>query len=295
MTKFDVFFLGTSAGIPSVDRNMPSIAIKWNGKVYLFDAGEGCQKQLMKYKVGYGSIENIFITHLHLDHFLGYFGLVETLRMTTDKEYSGLNVYAPKGFSSLLFNNWEFVKINKIRQGPLYEGNEISITAFRTKHVGLSFGFVILEKDKVKFDAKKAKKLGIVGKMFSSLEKKGEIKVNNKIVKLEEVSRIVSGRKIVYTGDTAYSENTVEYSKNADLLIHECTFDEDMQEHAKKTNHSTVIDAAKVAAKAKVKTLVLTHISARYKEEDLEKFVLNAKKYFKGKIVVAHDGMKMEL
>ena len=71
MAKFDVFFLGTSAGIPSLQRSMPCIAIRANGKVYLFDVGECCQRQLMKYRVGYGSISAIFISHLHLDHFLG--------------------------------------------------------------------------------------------------------------------------------------------------------------------------------------------------------------------------------
>ncbi len=291
--RFELFFLGTSAGIPSKQRNMPCIALRFDGNVLLFDVGECCQKQLMKYKVGYGSIRNIFITHLHLDHFLGVFGLIETLRMTTDAPYEELNIYAPKGFSELLINKWDFVKIHKIKQKEIKRFRDVRVSAFRTKHKVRSYGFVIEEEDRIKFDREKAESLGIKGRMFREIEKKGELTLEGRKIYLDEISRRVKGRKIVYTGDTMYSENTVKFSKGADILIHESTFREDKEKEAKEASHSTVRDAALVAQKAEVKKLVLNHISARYKEtKELEE---EAKKYFKGEVIVAYDGLYLSI
>ena len=293
--RFEIFFLGTSAGIPSKNRNMPCIAIRFDGYVYLFDVGECCQKQLIKYKVGYGSIRNIFITHTHMDHFLGVYGLIETLRMTTDIKFEELNIHAPKGFSELLLNRWDFINVEKIRQGTIKRIKDVEIKAFKTKHNGRSYGFVVEEKERIKFDVKKAEYFGIKGKMFRRIEEKGELIIKGRKIKLEEISKKIKGRKIVYTGDTAYCENTIRFAKDSDILIHEATFEEALEEEARKTAHSTTKDAAIIAEKANVKTLVLTHISARYKEEDEEKLKKEAEKYFSGKVVVAKDGLKIEI
>lgn len=291
--KVELFFLGTSAGIPSVERSMPCIAIRYNGEVILWDAGECCQRRLMEEKVGYGSISSIFISHLHLDHFLGVFGLIETLRMTTDKEE--LKIFAPKGFEDLLFNKWDFLKIEELKVGKVYEGRGFSISAFPVNHEGEAFGFIFTEKDKRKFYAEKAKALGIEGPMFSEIEKKGKLEVNGRVVRLEEISYIKPGRKVAYTGDTRYEEGIVKYIKEVDVLIHDATFDESLQEEAMERGHSTVRDAALIAKKAKVKTLVLTHISSRYKEDHIHMLLEQAKKYFKGNIIVAYDGFKLEI
>ena len=293
--KFEIFFLGTSAGVPSVERNMPCIAVRANGNVYLFDAGECCQKQLMKYKVGYGSIRNIFISHLHLDHFLGIYGLIETLRMTTDIKFEKLNIFAPKGFSSLLINKWDFLNIQKIRQGKLIKEYDIEIGAFKTKHVKNSYGFYIKEEDRIKFNAEKAHSLGIRGELFRKIKERGSLTINGREVLLEEISYKIRGRKIVYTGDTMYSENTIKFSEGADVLIHEATFDESLREDALKSSHSTVKDAALIAKKAGVRTLVLTHISARYKKENSNLLIEEAKKYYDGDILVAYDGMILKI
>lgn len=294
--SIEIYFLGTSSGLPSVERGMPSIALRKNGKVYLFDAGENCQRQLMKHKTGYGSIEAIFISHLHLDHFLGIFGLIETLRMTTEKKYSELKIFAPKGFEKLLFNNWKFLKIKELKQGVIYKEQDLEVKCFKVKHIGDSYGFVFEEGKRRKFNAEKAHKLGIKGELFSKIQEKKSIALNGKRIKLSEVSNEINGKKIVYTGDTAYSENTVKFAKNADVLIHEATFGEENTEKAVERNHSTVKDAATIAKKANVKTLVLTHISARYKDEkDIQMLVEQAKKYFSGKIIIAYDGMKLEI
>ena len=277
---------------------MPCIALRWKGNVYLFDVGECCQRQLMKYRVGYGSIKAIFISHLHLDHFLGIFGLVETLRINANLER--LFVFSPKGFSKLSLSQfyeekWDFVELKRIRQGKIFEHEELTFTAFRTEHIIPSYGFVVQEKDRIKFNEKKAKALGIKGRMFSLIKERGKLKVNGRIVRIEEIARRVRGRKIVYSSDTAYNENIIKFAKDADVAIFDSTFGEEKQELARALGHSTTKDAAMMAKKAGVKMLVLNHISARYKKEDEEILKKQAEKYFDGKVVVARDGLKIEI
>ncbi len=291
--KFEIIFLGTSAGVPSPTRSMPCLGIKVNGELLLFDVGECCQRNMMKYKVGYGSVRNIFISHLHLDHFLGIFGLIETLRMTVDPEQ--LNIFAPAGFRNLLINDWEFLRIKRIKQGLLYKNKDVSVIAFKTKHTEKSYGFVIEEEDRIKFIKEKAEKLGVKGPLYSLIKEKGEIEVEGKKVSLGEISYKVKGRKIVYTSDTMYSENTIKFAKDADVLIHEATFSKELKEQAKETKHSTTEDAAKIAKKANVKCLILNHISARYKEEELRELEKEAKEIFEGKVLIAYDGMRIRL
>ena len=288
----ELFFLGTSAGIPSKERSMPCIAFRHNGVVILFDVGECCQRQLMKYKVGFGKIRNVFISHLHLDHFLGVFGLIETLRLCTNVSNEIFNIYSPNDFRKLLYNRWPFIKCHRLKNNTTVKFNGFSVKAFRVKHEQEAFGFVIKEDDKIKFLEEKAKELEIKGEMFKTLLEKGKVKTNGKTVKLSDVSYVKKGRKIVYSGDTAYSENVVKESMDADVLIHEATFDEQKEKEAKATMHSTVKDAAIIAEKARVKTLVLTHISSRYKNEE-ETFINQAKKYYKGNVIIAYDGMKV--
>ncbi len=288
----DIYFLGTSSGIPSVYRGMPCIALRWQGEVILWDVGECCQRALMKHKVGYGSIRNIFISHLHLDHFLGIYGLIETLRMTT--HIDSLNVFAPSRFKELLINKWPFIKLKRLRESTLLRGKDFTISAFKVKHVKGSYGFVFKQDDKIKFYKEKARKLGLKGKMFREIQEKGSLNINGRVVELKDISYVKKGIKIVYSGDTAFSQNLVRHAKNADLLIHEATFDESLEEEARETNHSTVKDAALAASKANVKHLVLTHISGRYKDDD-SLYLAQAEKYFKGKITVAYDGLKITL
>lgn len=281
----EVIFIGTSAGVPSKDRGMPSIAIHAN-ELLLFDCGEGTQRQMMKFKVPYGSVNAIFITHPHLDHYLGVFGLMETIKLTLP--HKTVKIFSPEGLDLSKKN----VELRTVKKGKLYENKEFEIHAFPVKHVANSFGFIIQEKDRVKFDEKKAKSLGIVGRMFKEIQEKGSLKIGKKLIKLKDITWIKKGRKIVYTGDTEYCKEVLEAAKDADLLIHDCSFSSQFDEDAEKRNHSTSEDAARVAKKAKVKQLILTHISARYK--DASQLLQEATKVFKNTII-AEDGAHIKL
>ncbi len=281
----DITFIGTSAGVPSKDRGMPSIAIHAN-ELFLFDCGEGTQRQMMKFGVPYGSVNTIFITHPHLDHYLGVFGLLETIKLTLP--HKSIKIFSPEGLDLSKKN----VELRTVKKGKLYENKEFEIHAFPVKHVANSFGFIIQEKDRIKFDEKKAKALGVIGPMFRKIQEKGSLKIGKKTIKLKEITWIKNGRKIVYTGDTEYCKEVIEAAKDADLLIHDCSFSSQFDKEAEHRNHSTSEDAARVAKKAKVKQLILTHISSRY--QDASQLLGEATKVFKN-TMIAEDGLRIHI
>ncbi len=287
---FKLTFLGTSASIPTVDRGMPSIALRGK-ELYLWDCGEGAQRQMMKYKVGFGSIKGIFLTHLHLDHFLGIFGLIETLRLSTSFAQP-LKIFAPKKFKELLINRWDFLDVQEMKQGLLLKDQEAAISAFKVRHAKESFGLVYKEHDRVKFHEEKAHKLGLKGPMFREIQEKGYVMAGKKRIELEDVSWVKQGLKIVYTGDCLPSRSTVEAAKGADVLIHDATFAKEFEKEAQERNHSTAEQAAEVAKQAGTKRLILTHISGRYK--DTAELLKEAQAIFPN-TSVAEDGMSIEL
>lgn len=288
----EVTFIGTSGSIPTTERGMPALSVKYESELLLYDCGEGTQRQMMRYKVGFGSINAIFITHPHLDHYVGLFGLLETLNLSSPKP-KPLKLFLPSVMGDPFTERHKFVGLDRTKKGLLYEGKGFRVSAFRVKHCKDAFGFVFEEDEKIKFHEKKAKGLGIKGRMFSQIQKKGHIIVNNNRIELDEVTWSKPGRRIVYSGDCPYCESTVEAAKGADLLVHEGTFDHSKADEAKQRGHSTVEDAARVAKDAGVKRLAITHISPRYSDE-ADELLKEAKKIFPD-TVIAKDGMKIKL
>ncbi len=290
-----ITILGSSAAMPSPERNLPGIAIKYNGKVYLFDCGEGSQRQMMKYHVGYGSVKGIFVSHLHPDHYLGIAGLLYTLDMNGRTEE--LIIKGPAGFARNITNLMngklpKFVRLEEYKEGIIYEEKEFQITAIRVKHNGNAHAFIFEEKPKVKFYEDKAKSLGIRGRLFREIQEKGELEINGNRVSLEEVTWIKKGRKIAYSGDTLYCEKFVESAKECDLMIHDGTFRESEREDAYEKMHATVRDAALAAKNSSAKKLIITHISPRYKDPGV--LLKEAKEVFE-ESYIAEDGMNIEI
>ncbi|MGB9703453.1 MAG: ribonuclease Z [Candidatus Micrarchaeia archaeon] len=290
----EVFILGSSCAIPTVERNLPSVAIRHLGKIYLFDCGEGTQREMLKNNLNIAKVKAIFISHMHADHFIGVGGLIRTLALTT----SGFEIKIFSPFPMLIKNFLSFaqastnIEIKKIKEGKVFEEKDFEVFAFKLKHTISTYGFVFKEKDKIKFKKEKANKLGIKGKMFKELLEKRSIKVGNKTIKLEEVSYVKKGKKIAYVADTSFLPKIVDFVKDSDLLIHEATYSKNEEELAKKRKHSTAEDAAKIAKLARVKKLLLFHISNRYRDPKiLEK---EARKIFKNSFL-AYDGMKIEI
>jgi ribonuclease Z len=184
------------------------------------------------------------------------------------------------------------IYIKEIDESFCLKNEKFKISAFRTNHNVRSIGYVFQENDSWNFNKEKADKLGIKGRMFRKLEREKEILIGRKKVRLEDVTKPKRGAKLVYTGDTTPCEEALLASKGADLLIHDGTFSEEHKKEAAEKMHSTVVQAAELAKKAKAKQLVLVHLSNRYKDASLlEK---EAKKVFKNS-KVAFDGMEISI
>ncbi len=290
--------LGSSGSLPTPKSNPSCFAVKWGG-VYLFDCSEGCQRQLMKYGVSYAGVNAIFISHLHADHFLGVFGLVQTLNFIGRRET--LYIYGPIGtkkFFSTVFAikelqpDFEIIVTDvEASKKSFYENELFSVKAFEVKHnAPHSIGFVLQGNSYRRFDLEKCKKLGVQGRDFTELQQKGTLEKNGKTLKFEQVTYAQGGKKIVYTGDTMQCASIASNAKNADLLVHDACFLEKDKSRAKEKMHCTSLDAGKNAKKAKVKKLLLTHFSNRY--ENLNELLEEAKSVF-GNTELAEKGKEI--
>jgi ribonuclease Z len=275
----ELVFLGTSSAIPSKHRNHPSIALKAFGNVILFDCGEGTQRQLAIAKISPMKIDKIFISHLHGDHILGLPGLIQSMDFRGREET--LAIYGPKGIKQVgnaIFNlgycSIGFsIEFHEITEGLIVDNPEYLIRATKTNHNIYNLAYSLTEKKKPRFLREKAIELGVnPGPDFGKLHNGNEVKVGDKIIKPEQVlGEERAGVKIVYSGDTKPNKNLVKLAKDADLLIHEGTYDESDKDKATGNFHSTAKQAAEIAKEANVKYLILTHISTRYKTVDLLK------------------------
>jgi len=257
----------------------------------------------MQSKVSFHKKLKVFLTHLHGDHVLGLPGVLQTMALMDRKE--PVQVYGPVGIKDFLVCTKETlnfgltfpVEINEIlSEGTLVDEEHYSLVAAKSNHAVESYAYAFVEKPRPgRFYPKKAQALGIpVGEMWSKLQSGNTIKLpDGKVVKPSDVMGPPrSGRKIVYTGDTGPFDGFAEFAADADLVIHESTFDDTLAEKAALDGHSTPSQAAADAKAAGAKQLVLTHISARYPDATL--LLEQAKKVF-ANTLVAEDFMELEL
>lgn len=269
-------FLGTSSSRPTVNRNVSCIAVQREGELFLLDCGEGSQRQMMRYGVGFG-VRDVFITHTHADHFLGLTGLVRTMSLQGRQE--ALRVWGPSGSRETLETALSLggdrllfpLAVGELGPGEAVSLGDYRIEAFATEHTASSVGYALIERERLgRFDAERARQLGVPeGPLFGRLHRGEPVALGDgRTVRPEEVVGAPRpGRVVVYTGDTRPSARTVEVARGADLLVHEATFGEEERARALETRHSTAREAAEVAVRAGARSLVLTHLSARYSEQ----------------------------
>ena len=274
MTQLQLIFLGTGGSWPTVKRNVSAIAVKRGGEVILFDCGEGTQRQLQKSEISYMQIQKIFITHFHGDHFLGLPGLIQTMQLNDRKE--PLHIFGPKGLKQLLdqilhlgyFKPSYIIHAHEITPDKTLKFSEYTINVLSVSHGVPTYAYAIHEHQRPgKFNKPKALELGIPeGPLFNKLQKGNNITLDDGTIITPDtiLGPPRPGRKIVISGDTRYLDEMISFSKHADVLIHEGTFDSSLNDIAYQYGHSTVTDAASIAKKAAVKTLYITHISPRY-------------------------------
>jgi ribonuclease Z len=263
-----LFFAGTAGSVPTPKRGLPALLLRAGGERILLDCGEGTQHQLLR-SIGLPDVDAIFITHLHLDHWLGLPGMIKTFDMR-DRERQ-LDVFGPPGTAALFHQILRPVigrtkyplDVVELEHHEEVGFEDFVIASFPVNHRVEAYGYAFVEDDRPgRFDVDAAKALGVTeGPDFGRLQR-GET-VNG--VRPEQVmGSDRPGRRIVYTGDTSPVQSVEVYAAGADLLVHEATFCEDEKARARETGHSTARQAAQTALDAGVKLLALTHLSTRY-------------------------------
>lgn len=296
----ELVFLGTSSAIPTSHRNHSAVALKAFGEIFLFDCGEGTQLQMSKAKISPMKINNIFITHFHGDHILGLPGIIQSMAFRGRK--NPLHIFGPKGLVEMvnIIRNFGYfsltfeIYMHEIDDGIILEEENYRISCSKMNHTVLNFAYSVYEKRRPKFIREKAIALGVIpGPDFGKLQQGNPVKVGDTLIQPEQVlGEERKGLKIVYSGDTTPSEDMVKFAKDADLLIHESTFEGDYGDKAYEMGHSTSVQAAEIAKKANVKQLILTHVSTRYKKSDI--LETEAKEIFENS-TVAEDFMEIEV
>jgi len=301
--SLSVTFLGTSGSVPTPKRALPAIAIQRKDELILFDCGEGLQRQMIQANIGFHRKTKVFVTHMHGDHVLGLPGLLQTMSLL-ERERK-LDIYGPvgiKAFVKAIKETVQFVLTFPVNtyeiedEGTVCGEKEYEIYATWVEHVIPSLAYALVEKPRPgRFLPEKAKRLGVEeGPLWAKLQRGESVRLSDeRVIKSEEVtSSPRPGRKIVYTGDTKPTENLAQFAEDADLLIHDATFDDELFERAQEDGHSTPSQAAETAKRARVKWLILTHLSARYRDASV--LLEQAKKIF-SKVDVAEDFMKIDI
>ena len=262
-----LFFAGTAGSVPTARRGMPAILLRAGGERILLDCGEGTQQQLLR-SAGLPELDAIFITHFHLDHWLGLVGMLKTFDLRAREQ--PLAIHGPPGLKALFATLRPIVgrtgyPLSLVELEPYEEVrfDGYSIGAFPVRHRVEAYGFAFVEDDRPgRFDADAARALGVAeGPDFGRLQR-GETVGG---VRPEQVvGEDRPGRRIIYSGDTAPCQAVEVLADGADVLIHEATFLSDDRARARETGHSTAAQAAEIARDAGVRLLALTHLSTRY-------------------------------
>lgn len=287
MSALSVTFLGTSAAVPTASRNLSGIFLKRGSEAFLFDCGEGTQRQMIRFGTGF-TLDAIFFTHFHADHYLGIIGMLRTFAMqhVPRRAPSGeltdpapLRLYGPPPAATLLPHVIRLgvegapypVEIVEIEPGAVIPGDGYHVQAFATEHRAPSVGYAIVEDPRPgRFDVARARALGVPdGPLFGQLQRGETVTIGGgRAVRPEEVlGPARPGRRVVLSGDTRPTEATIRAATNADVIVHEATFGDDEATRAVDTGHSTAREAARVAHAAGARKLWLTHLSSRYDTE----------------------------
>jgi ribonuclease Z len=296
-------FLGTSAAMPTLHRNLSGLAVRHGRESYLVDCGEGTQRQIIRYGSGF-DLTAIFFTHFHADHYIGAIGFLRTLSMLGRE--APLDVYGPKParklLQGILFMGTDplsfDVRIHEIEPGVPIRRQGATFTPFPVVHRIAAVGWQMCEDERPgRFHPERARAAGVPeGPLWGELQRGRPVTLPDGRVVAPEgvVDSRRRGRTVVFSGDTRPCDATVAAARGADVLVHESTFGDAEQARAVETTHSTAREAGRMARAAGAGRLVLTHLSTRY-DADPAPLLAQAAEEYAGAIEVARDGLVLEL
>ena len=275
--KFELTILGSNSALPTPKRFSSAQLLNINERFFLIDCGEGTQIQLRRFKQAFSKINNIFISHMHGDHYFGLPGLISSFGLLGRR--ADLNIYGPKELKAIIncqlgaFGDGLSFSINYIETNPkieeiIYEDKEVTIKSFPLKHRVSTTGFLFKEKEKKRTLIKdKLDFYKIPIKLREGIKSGNDFATEDgEIIKNKHLTKSAKKpRSFAYCSDTAYYEKIIYTIKDCNLLYHEATFSNEHIKRAKETKHSTAEQAATIANKANVKQLIIGHFSPRYR------------------------------
>ncbi len=275
---FRITFLGTSAAIPTVRRNVSATLVAYQDLKWLIDCGEGTQRQIMRTNAGFKNLTRIVLSHEHLDHILGVGGLLATFNML--QPVDRVVVYGShavldrvRQLTSFIGRDLQYeIQYETLEDGLVFTHRQLECHAFPTRHrLRRSYGFTFQEKAKRRFLADVAKQLGVPEGPERRRLLAGEsvCAENGQIVHPDDVlGPAEPGKKLVYVSDTVYFPELSTVAAKADCLIAESTFLDADAELAAEVGHMTAAQAATIARDADVGLLYLNHFSQRYAQAE---------------------------
>ena len=277
--------MGTADSIPSSTRNHTSVLLSFNKENILFDCGEGTQRQFRKAKLNPCKITKILISHWHGDHVLGLPGLLSTLALSGYNRK--LEIYGPKGIKKKIDDMLKLYKfhfeygliVKELKSGIFFENKDFLLEAEEMEHSISCLAYSFIEKGHIRIKPEKVKELGS-GPHLRNLKEGKDIVIEGKKIKSKDCIYKENDRKISFVMDTKLNKKIVPFVKGADLFISEGTYSSNLEKEAREHLHLTVGQVAEVAKKAKVKKLIITHVSSRYLK-NMKALLDEAKKIFK--------------
>lgn len=300
---FEVTILGSNSALPAHGRRPTSQVVNHHDKYFLIDCGEGTQVRLSDLRIKRSRIENIFISHLHGDHYYGLIGLLTSYHLL--QRQAPIHLFAPKGLEEIIHVNFKYSQTTLVYDlifhevdcgsvNTIFENDEISVSTIPMNHRIPCCGFLFSEKPHPrKIKAEKLEELGIPVSEIPNIRAGRDVVIDGKpIANAELTSDPPPQRRYAFCSDTLFNPDIIPLIEGADLLYHEATFMQEALERAQHTFHSTTLQAAQIARQAQVKKLIIGHFSAKY--VDLEMMLQEARTAFPNTFL-AREGEKFSV
>jgi ribonuclease Z len=291
--------LGTASQVPTRERNHNGYLVRWDEQGFLFDPGEGTQRQMIFAGVAASEITKIFITHFHGDHCLGLPGVLQ--RLSLDKIAHTVEIFYPKYGqkyvnnlrNSSIYRNFATIKECPFeKEGVIFSSENLIIETRRLEHTVESWGYRFREPDKISMLPEKLSENGIFGRDVGKLKTEGKLESGEKTFFLEDFCVPKKGSSFAFVMDTRLCQGVFELAQDVDFLICESTYLHTENEEAFQNGHLTALQAAQIAQKSNADKLVLTHFSQRY--FSIQDFVAEAQTVHKNTVAVS-DGDEVEI